>query len=33
MKRHLNQETSAEADEPEQMLDASEAHMPASLAR
>ncbi|MGJ7498135.1 dicarboxylate/amino acid:cation symporter [Variovorax sp. RT4R15] len=33
MNRHLNQETSAEADEPEEVLDATEAHMPAGSAR
>ena len=33
MNRILNQETGAEADEPEQVLDATEAHMPAGPAR
>ncbi|MET3918497.1 aerobic C4-dicarboxylate transport protein [Variovorax sp. OAS795] len=33
MNRILNQETGAESDEPEQVLDATEAHMPASPAR
>ena len=33
MTRHLNQETSAEADEPEEVLDATEAHMPTGSAR
>jgi aerobic C4-dicarboxylate transport protein len=28
MQRHLNNETAIEADEPEQVLDATEAHMP-----
>ncbi|WP_176667886.1 dicarboxylate/amino acid:cation symporter [Variovorax sp. SG517] len=33
MNQHLNQESTAEADEPERVLDATEAHMPASGAR
>jgi aerobic C4-dicarboxylate transport protein len=33
MQRHLNGETAAEADEPEAVLDAAEAHMPAKAAR
>jgi aerobic C4-dicarboxylate transport protein len=33
MNQHLNQESTAEADEPERVLDATEAHMPASPAR
>ena len=31
--QQLNGETAAEADEPEMVLDASEAHMPASVKR
>ncbi|MGJ7505091.1 dicarboxylate/amino acid:cation symporter [Variovorax sp. ZT5P49] len=33
MNQHLNQESTAEADEPERVLDATEAHMPSSPAR
>jgi len=33
MHQHLNQESTAEADEPERVLDATEAHMPAGQAR
>ncbi|MDN6887765.1 dicarboxylate/amino acid:cation symporter [Variovorax sp. CAN2819] len=33
MNRHLNQESTAEADEPERVLDATETHMPAGSAR
>ena len=33
MNQHLNQESTAEADEPERVLDATETHMPASGAR
>ncbi|MGJ7537644.1 MULTISPECIES: dicarboxylate/amino acid:cation symporter [unclassified Variovorax] len=33
MHQHLDQESTAEADEPERVLDATEAHMPASPAR
>ena len=32
MTKHLDQETDAEADEPEEVLDATESHMPASIA-
>jgi aerobic C4-dicarboxylate transport protein len=33
MHQHLDQESTVEADEPERVLDATEAHMPASPAR
>ena len=33
MNRHLNQESTAEAEEPERVLDATETHMPAGSAR
>ncbi|MET3490007.1 MULTISPECIES: dicarboxylate/amino acid:cation symporter [Variovorax] len=33
MNQHLNQESTAEADEPERVLDATEAHMPVASAR
>jgi len=33
MHQHLNQESTAEADEPERVLDAAQAHMPAGQAR
>jgi aerobic C4-dicarboxylate transport protein len=33
MHQHLNQESTAEADEPERVLDASEAHMAAGAPR
>ena len=33
MQRHLNNETGSEADEPEAVLDAGEAHMPVAPAR
>jgi aerobic C4-dicarboxylate transport protein len=33
MHQHLNQESAAEADEPERVLDATEAHMPAGSGR
>ena len=32
MQRHLNNETAVEADAPEEVLDATEAHMPAGTA-
>jgi aerobic C4-dicarboxylate transport protein len=33
MNQHLNQESTAEADEPERVLDATEAHMPGAPRR
>ncbi|WP_295176266.1 cation:dicarboxylase symporter family transporter, partial [Variovorax sp. SCN 67-20] len=33
MHQHLNQESAAEADEPERVLDATETHMPAGSVR